>query len=232
MYDLFVTHFSNKTWNESVRYNKKIRKSEYELKEECIINKWLKFTIPSMEKKVKKYRKMMFKTDDINVKKELKKEKVKIQNDIKLLKDYINDYYELNTSRITDDMIMAESKELCQNWIYNCPTMIHDSVTIGNELYLFEMNNDMNKITGITLLKNVVEKKIYNKIHESMNYNRYSYYGKRLDRKDITDKDNLKKIESILFCGSKHQKRGQGIQKVGEESRKKINELIWDIKCI
>ena len=57
-----------------------------------------------------------------------------------------------------------------------------------------------------------------------MNYNRYSYYGKRLDRKDITDKDNLEKIESILFCGSKHQKRGQGIQKVGEESRKKINE--------
>ena len=229
MYDLFVTHFSNKTWNESVRYNRKILKTDVEIKEDEIINKWIKITIPEMEKKIKKYQKMIYKVEDKKEKKDLKKNKLKIQKDMEYLREEIRNHYERNTSRMIDDRYVAESKEYEEVWTYNTPIKIHDSVEVGKELYIFELNNDKNKIMGLVRLNNVIEKKKYNKIHDDMNYNRYSYNGIRIDRKDITDKGTLEKIENILFYGSRHQKRGQGIQKVGEESKKEINKLIWDI---
>ncbi len=229
MYDLFVTRFSNKTWNESVRYNRKILKTDVEIKEDEIINKWIKITIPEMEKKIKKYQKMIYKVEDKKEKKDLKKNKLKIQKDMEYLREEIRNHYERNTSRMIDDRYVAESKEYEEVWTYNTPIKIHDSVEVGKELYIFELNNDKNKIMGLVRLNNVIEKKKYNKIHDDMNYNRYSYNGIRIDRKDITDKGTLEKIENILFYGSRHQKRGQGIQKVGEESKKEINKLIWDI---
>ena len=62
-----------------------------------------------------------------------------------------------------------------------------------------------------------------------MNYNRYSYRGIRIDRKDMTEKkETMEKIESILFSGSKHQKRGQGIQKIGEENRDIIKNKVFE----
>ena len=229
MYDLFVTRFSNKTWNESVRYNRKILKTDVEIKEDEIINKWIKITIPEMEKKVKKYQKMLYRVDDIKEKKSIKKSKLKIQKDIEFLRDSIKRYYDENTLRMIDEKSVTEGKEYEENWVYNTPIKIHESVGVGKELYIFELNNDKNKIMGLVRLNNVIEKRKYNKIHDDMNYNRYSYNGVRIDRKDITDKDNLEKIEKILFYGSRHQKRGQGIQKVGDESKKDINKLIWDI---
>ena len=61
-----------------------------------------------------------------------------------------------------------------------------------------------------------------------MNYNKYSYKGIRIDRMKMTEKkETMDKIESILFLGSKHQKRGQGIQKIGNENRDIIKNLIW-----
>ena len=53
-----------------------------------------------------------------------------------------------------------------------------------------------------------------------MNYNKYSYKGIRIDRMVIIKNGQcMDKIEYILFLGSKHQKRGQGIQKIGNENR-------------
>ena len=37
------------------------------------------------------------------------------------------------------------------------------------------MNNDMNKITGLVIMKNIVNKKSKKIIHSDMNYNKYSY---------------------------------------------------------
>lgn len=225
--NLFVTRFNNKTFNESVHFNKNINKTTDEIKNDEIIQKWIKFDIPNMENRVKKLRKMMYKAKDESEKKETKKKKVKIQKDIEYLKHRIKEHYSQNTVRITCDTI-AESKDLTEEWIYNTPTKIHDSINVGEEIYIFEMNNDMNKITGLVRLKNIVNKKSKKIIHSDMNYNKYSYKGVRIDRMKMTEKKEIMdKIESILFLGSKHQKRGQGIQKIGNENRDIIKNLIW-----
>ena len=72
--NLFVTRFNNKTFNESVRFNKSINKTTDEIKNDEIIQKWIKFDIPKMENAVKKLRKMMYKAKDEIEKKETKKE--------------------------------------------------------------------------------------------------------------------------------------------------------------
>ena len=123
-----------------------------------------------MENAVKKLRKMMYKAKDEIEKKETKKEG-KIQKDIEYLKHRIREHYSQNTVRITCDTI-AESKDLTEEWIYNTPTKIHDSINVM-KIYIFEMNNDMNKITGLVRLKNIVNKKSKNIIHSDMNYNKY-----------------------------------------------------------
>lgn len=226
--NLFVTRFNNKTFNESIRYNRGINKSDEDIKKDDIINKWIKFDIPKLEKSIKKYKKMMYKTDDKSEKTRIKKEKIVLQKNVIYLKNQIKEYYFENTLRIRDDSVYAEKKELTEYWIYNTPIKIHDSIDVGEEIYIFEMNNDMNEITGLVRLKNIINKKGIKRVHDDMNYNRYSYRGIRIDRKDMTEKkETMEKIESILFSGSKHQKRGQGIQKIGEVNRDIIKNLVW-----
>ena len=43
--NLFVTRFNNKTFNESVHFNKNINKTTDEIKNDEIIQKWIKFDI-------------------------------------------------------------------------------------------------------------------------------------------------------------------------------------------
>ena len=74
--NLFVTRFNNKTFNESIRYNRGINKSDEDIKKDDIMNKWIKFDIPKLEKSIKKYKKMIYKTDDKSEKTRIKKEKI------------------------------------------------------------------------------------------------------------------------------------------------------------
>ena len=62
-------------------------------------------------------------------------------------------------------------------------------------------------------------------IYNSMNYNRYSYLGKRKDR-SCFDEEIMNIIDNYLFKGSTHQKRGQGIQRINPNISRRIFELI------
>jgi hypothetical protein len=103
--------------------------------------------------------------------------------------------------------------------IYNTPTRISQKILPDTILFIIEMNNSKNKIEGIGLIKNhlILQKKI--KIYKDDNYNRFTYKSKyRINRNDFTNDDNkiIEVLEKLLFTGSKHMKRGQGIQTIPE----------------
>ena len=100
--------------------------------------------------------------------------------------------------------------------VYNCPVRMKESIAPSKKIYVIEMNNSTNQIMGIGIVngKTLVRK---HKIYKDINYNRYSYEGKkRITREDLNEKDlrYLSLIESKIFYTKSHLKRGHGIQNV------------------
>ena len=84
-------------------------------------------------------------------------------------------------------------------------------------MFVLEMHNDKNKIQGIGLIKNKNVIGSYHKIYSDGNYNRYTYKSKfRIDRHELTadEKKTIRILDILLFKGSRHLKRGQGIKVV------------------
>lgn len=101
--------------------------------------------------------------------------------------------------------------------IYNTPVKISKNIMVNECLFVFEMNNSINKIEGIGLIKNYLNLQNKYKIYSEQNYNRYTYKSRyRITSSDFT-KEEIKLInvlEKLLFYGTKHMKRGQGIQAI------------------
>ena len=101
--------------------------------------------------------------------------------------------------------------------IYNSPLKIREIIPLLSIIYVIEMNNEINKIMGIGIIKNYVHTEKYFKIYEVGNYNRYTYKSKfRVDCSEFTKKEKviIEVLETLLFKGSAHCKRGHGIQKM------------------
>jgi len=104
---------------------------------------------------------------------------------------------------------------------YNCPVKIADNIGINRKLFVIEMNNDENKIMGISIIKNYLRFDKHYKQYTVGNYNRYSYtIYSRLDsseiKNELVDINNGKLrllycLEALCFSGLAHCKRGQGI---------------------
>lgn len=130
--------------------------------------------------------------------------------------------------------------------IYGIPKEPTDNISIKNILYVIEMNNTTNTIEGIGIIVNKKIDKSKNKIriYDDRNYNRYIYVGSyRIDKSDFIDETakTIKKIlEIFLFKGSKHSKRGQGINilpnwisnKLKLKNDKSNNNLNYKIKLL
>ena len=109
--------------------------------------------------------------------------------------------------------------------IYGTPKEIGNDVIPNISMFILEMHNDENKVKGIGLIKNSLfikekepsDKKLSYRIYSDRNYNRYIYKSNyRIDR-DILSKKEKKIIEIfdiLLFKGSRHLKRGQGITSI------------------
>jgi len=98
--------------------------------------------------------------------------------------------------------------------IYNSPTKIKESVPQSIVVFIVEMNNDLNIITGIGIIKNYIYTDKYYKIYKDGNYNRYTYKSSyRIDRSEFKKKDKIyiKILEQLIFKGSYHIKRSHGI---------------------
>ena len=101
--------------------------------------------------------------------------------------------------------------------IYCAPIRIKECVPVNETLMVIEMNNDTNKVVGISLIKNYVWADKKYKIYEDMNYSRYVYKGNyRIPREKMSELEEIymKIFDVILFTGKTHLKRGQGLTEV------------------
>lgn len=90
------------------------------------------------------------------------------------------------------------------------------ATTIPLESYLFvlEMNNQTNEIMGIGLIQNMIDPKENIPIYTNRNYCCYVYYSPyRIDRSEIDGRlaHVISILEILVFKGSTHMKRAQGI---------------------
>jgi len=98
--------------------------------------------------------------------------------------------------------------------VYALKKRIVQSVPKNAIIFVFEMNNDTNKIMGIGIIKNKRDMKQNIKIYHNNDiyYNRFIYHSnKRIDRSEIPYLKMIKVFEELLFKGPRHFKRGLGI---------------------
>jgi hypothetical protein len=103
--------------------------------------------------------------------------------------------------------------------IYATPSKITENIDLDSPVFVIEMNNSINKIMGIGLIKNRLTDKVY-KVQENSNYNRYIYIGDYHIPRDTIDDYNSELVsilDEILFKGYTHSKRGSGFTKIPEK---------------
>ena len=120
--------------------------------------------------------------------------------------------------------ISTFNKEKDDNvWIYNSPVPLKSVYDKDDTFIVLEMNNNQNKIMGISIVPNIYECQKYN-MYSDTNYNRYSYSSQfRIDCSVFTSEEIenvMNHLENICFKGKRHLKRGHGIQVL---SNKNVN---------
>jgi len=122
--------------------------------------------------------------------------------------------------------------------IYGCPLRISNKITRNAYMYVIEMNNDINEILGISLIKNTeIHKRMC--IYSDNFYNNYVYKGNRFISKSILMEENrelVEILEQLCFYGKSHMKRMMGIslikEKILNEPRTKGMNLLEEITKI
>jgi hypothetical protein len=104
--------------------------------------------------------------------------------------------------------------------MYCCPSELSPKISYNTPVFVIEMNNSINKVEGIGLIKNRPETKKYYKVHSDANTNRYTYIGNYYISRDILDDYNeplVYALDEILFKGKTHSKRGSGLTVIPEK---------------
>lgn len=158
--------------------------------------------VPSEDEEVKKIRKRMAQNKRIR---ELKAKK-KIPKKHYLMITRFNSF--------THDEMLDYCKTIKGvQCIYGVPRLVSNFINPEGIMFVLEMNNDINKIMGIGMVRNVpVAGK--HRIYEEENYNRYAYLGKTRIAREAMNEDEeelFKTLDKHCFKGATHQKRGQGI---------------------
>jgi hypothetical protein len=117
--------------------------------------------------------------------------------------------------------------------IYGVPQPMSNKIELNSPVFVVEMNNSINKIEGIGLLKNNIYLDKYYKVYDAGDYNRYIFKGKYHINRDTLVILNLKLVELldyILFKEKTHLKRGIGFTTIPEKllNHKKCSD--FDIK--
>jgi hypothetical protein len=104
--------------------------------------------------------------------------------------------------------------------IYGSPQEFSPKILYDEVVFVVEMNNDINKIEGIGLIRNKPYRDRYYNIHTNGNYNRYIYKSNYFIDRDTLLRYNVRLIEVldyILFKEKTHLKRGSGFTTIPEK---------------
>jgi len=131
--------------------------------------------------------------------------------------------FHIASTRFNNDTLsqnMAYRQKTGEISIYGTGFQINVKYSIGCVLFVFEMNNDENRIEGIGVITNntVFDKR--HKIYNDSNYNRFIYRGNYwLSRQQILENDPeiVEIFDKMLFKGKSHLKRQSGITVVTEK---------------
>jgi hypothetical protein len=123
----------------------------------------------------------------------------------------------LGTSRFSDATLAENEAFRLRNssvgCVYCCPSPITSKIPKDMVVFVLEMNNTVNRIAGIGMIKNraIVDKY---KVYVNNSYNRHVYMGKtRISREEMTEEEEqlMRVFDALCFRGAKNMKRGQGI---------------------
>jgi hypothetical protein len=117
--------------------------------------------------------------------------------------------------------------------IYSVPKKPSEQIEDNDVLFVMEMNNSTNKIEGIGLIRNKVQIYRY-PVYKDNNFNRFCYIGKYHITRDYIKEYNesfLETIETMLFKGKSHFKRGSGMTTLTDKMKRKTEmDLYKEIK--
>lgn len=115
-----------------------------------------------------------------------------------------------NTSTWNENLLYRQKFSCC---IYGSPREISPKIRRDAMVYMIEMNNDLNQIIGIGLIKNRPFDRYMTSLYGNGNYTRYVYKSDCHIERDFISTHNPKLVEVldlILFKGKTHLKRGYG----------------------
>jgi hypothetical protein len=104
--------------------------------------------------------------------------------------------------------------------IYGCPHRLATKIPLGKLIFIIEMNNSINKIEGVGLIRNTIATDRYYKVYDNNNYNRYIYRGDYHVDREVLEHYNaelVKVLELLLFKGKTHLKRGSGFTSMNDK---------------
>ena len=106
--------------------------------------------------------------------------------------------------------------------VYSVSKKLSETIDYNGVVYVVEMNNSENQIQGIGLIRNHPLVKRY-KVYTDNHWNRYCYIGHYYIARDTMQDDFLIPLETILFKGKSHLKRGSGMTTLTEKMRRKLD---------
>lgn len=104
--------------------------------------------------------------------------------------------------------------------IYGSPQQMSPKIYSNSIVFVVEMNNTINQINGIGLVRNKPDVDKYYKIYTDVNYNRYIYKSEYHISREILETYNeglVHALDNILFKGKTHLKRGNGFTTIPEK---------------
>lgn len=141
------------------------------------------------------------------------------------MEGYIETWFEITTtrfdSRTYQELESFKKRENYKGALYNVPVRMSEAVNPNKYLFVLEMNNTMNKIMGIGIIKNkAYHEKRFKNIYYDYAFNTHTYRSKfHIKIWDVDKACSLleefesdfieEEFEKRLFFGKTHLKRGQ-----------------------
>jgi len=112
--------------------------------------------------------------------------------------------------------------------IYGQPRLMPKAIKLYEKIFVIEMNNTLNMVEGVGLIKNITYHDMRYNIYKSENHNQYIYKSRyHIGRKELVQyNDELVIIlDKLLFKGRGHLKRGYGFTTITHKLLKNIEKF-------